>query len=95
MKTIYKISLFLLTVITLASCEADYKFAIKVQKKATLNDKVAVSLTEDDKYYYCSLDKEHAQLTNFFPPEVMPQHMNMEAVTKKDDEEEEETGYYY
>jgi len=48
MKPICKISIFLLTVITLASCEADYKFAIKVQKKATLNDQVAVSLTEEN-----------------------------------------------
>ena len=48
MKTIYKISFLLLTIITLASCGTDHKFVIKVQKKAILNDKVTVSLTEEN-----------------------------------------------
>lgn len=48
MKTIYRISFLLLTIITLASCEANYKFAIKMQNKAVLNDKVTISLTEEN-----------------------------------------------
>mgnify|MGYP000374027348 CR=1 FL=1 len=48
MKTFNRISLLLLTIITLASCGTDHKFVIKVQKKAILNDKVTVSLTEEN-----------------------------------------------
>jgi hypothetical protein len=82
--------------ILVASCGEDYYNDAEYLfiEKYGVCDGCAVSLLEDDKYYYCSLDKEHDQLTNFFPPTVMPQHMNMEAVTRKDDEEEE-TGYYY
>ena len=46
MKTFYRITLLLLTIITLASCEEEYEFAIKVQNKATLNDQVTVSFAE-------------------------------------------------
>ena len=82
--------------ILVASCGEDYYVDAEYLfvERFGVCDGCAVSLMEDDKYYYCSLDKEHAQLTNFFPPPVIPQHMNMEAVTRKDDEEEE-TGYYY
>ncbi len=48
MKTITRISLLLLTIITLASCEANYKFSIKIAKKAVLNDNVTVSLVEEN-----------------------------------------------
>jgi len=71
--------------------DAEYLFV----ERHGVCDGCSATLTEDDKFYYCSLDKEHEQYTNFFPAEVMPQHMNMEAVTRKDDDEEEETGYYY
>jgi len=48
MKTIYKFSLLLLTIIALASCETAYELSIKVDKKAVLADKVVVSLVEEN-----------------------------------------------
>lgn len=46
MKTINKFFIFLLTITALSSCNPKHKFEIAVQKKAILNDKVVVSLTE-------------------------------------------------
>ena len=46
MKLFSKLSLFLLTVITLASCDTRYDFVIDTPKKATLNDKITISLQE-------------------------------------------------
>ena len=46
MKSIDKISLLLLTIITLTSCETNYEFAIQLNQKAVLNDMVNVSFAE-------------------------------------------------
>tara|TARA_R110001632_G_scaffold43376_1_gene109860 strand:- start:19305 stop:20351 length:1047 start_codon:yes stop_codon:yes gene_type:complete len=48
MKTIYKFSLLLLTIITLSSCETDYLISIKVPNKTVLGDKVEVSLVVEN-----------------------------------------------
>lgn len=48
MKTFNRISLLLLTIITLASCEPEYNFTIKTPKKVVLNDEIAITLTEDN-----------------------------------------------
>jgi len=46
MKLFTKISLFLLTIIVLTSCDTKYSFVINTPKKATLNDKITISLQE-------------------------------------------------
>lgn len=46
MKLFTKISLFLLTIIVLTSCDTKYSFVINVPKKAVLNDKITISLQE-------------------------------------------------
>ena len=48
MKTFNRISLLLLTIITLASCETEYNFTINAPKKAILNDEIAITLTEEN-----------------------------------------------
>jgi glutaminyl-peptide cyclotransferase len=48
MKRIQQLSLFLLTIVVLTSCDTSYIFNIKVPKKATLNDKVSVSIQEEN-----------------------------------------------
>ena len=48
MKTFNKIALLLLTIITLTSCETEYKFTIKTPKKVVLNDEVTISLIEEN-----------------------------------------------
>ena len=48
MKFLSKLSLFLLIIIALTSCETSYRFLINTQKKVTLNDQVTVSLTEEN-----------------------------------------------
>ena len=48
MKTISKISFFLLTIILLSSCETSYRFAIETPKSATLGDKINISVKEEN-----------------------------------------------
>jgi glutamine cyclotransferase len=48
MKRIQQFSLFLLITIVLTSCETSHIFSIKVPEKAVLNDKIAVSILEEN-----------------------------------------------
>lgn len=48
MKLIKQLSLFLLTVIVLTSCETSHRFAIKVPKKSVLNDQITVTIAEEN-----------------------------------------------
>lgn len=48
MKSIRHFLLLLLTITVLSSCETSYKFSINVPKKAVLNDKVTISLKEEN-----------------------------------------------
>ena len=52
MKTISKISLFLLTIILLSSCEKSYRFQIDSPKKATLDSEVSISIKEENNNGY-------------------------------------------
>ena len=48
MKNIIKLSLFLLTIITLGSCESSYRFQIELPEKAVLNDQMTVRIKEEN-----------------------------------------------
>ena len=48
MKALSKISLFLLTIVILSSCEKSYRFNILVPKKTVLNEKVKISIQEEN-----------------------------------------------
>ena len=50
MKTIYTFSILLLTIIIVTSCEPQYKLTIKAPKKAVLEDKIKISLSEENNY---------------------------------------------
>lgn len=52
MKTISKLSLFLLTAILLSSCEKSYRFQIDAPKKATLETEVSISIKEENNNSY-------------------------------------------
>ncbi|MEQ6124640.1 glutaminyl-peptide cyclotransferase [Pseudotenacibaculum sp. MALMAid0570] len=48
MKSIRLFSLLALTIIVLTSCETSYRFTINTPKKAVLNDKITISLKEEN-----------------------------------------------
>ena len=50
MKTIHTFSILLLTIIIVTSCEPQYKLTIKAPKKAVLEDKIKISLSEENNY---------------------------------------------
>ncbi len=52
MKAIYKILLFLLTMVILSSCEKSYSFEIMVPKKTILNEKIKISIQEENNRNY-------------------------------------------
>jgi len=52
MKTISKISLLLLTIILLSSCETSYRFTIDSPKKAVLEDQITISIKEENNNAY-------------------------------------------
>ena len=50
MKPIYKISFLFLSIIMFASCESKYRLSIKAPSKAILEDKIKISLSEENNY---------------------------------------------
>ncbi len=52
MKTIYRICILLLTIIVVVSCETQYNFSIEVPKKAFVNEKVTIRLTEENNHVF-------------------------------------------
>jgi glutaminyl-peptide cyclotransferase len=48
MKLFKQLSLFLLTIIVLTSCESSYIFSIKAPQKAVLNDQITISVQEEN-----------------------------------------------
>ena len=50
MKTINKISFLFLSIIMFASCESEYKLSIKAPSKAILEDKIKISLSEENNF---------------------------------------------
>lgn len=52
MKTISQLSLFLLTIILLSSCEKSYRFQIDSPKKATFETEVTISIKEENNNEY-------------------------------------------
>ena len=50
MKTINKLSFLLVSIIMFTSCESEYKLTIKAPDKAVLEDKIEISLSEENNY---------------------------------------------